>query len=369
MVSRSNRASVVGYYGMSNYGDDLFLEAIRGASGELMPGLRIRVVGGFAALEPRKRSLEGLKARLYASNSTAGAAYRLALGIYAVATSGTIVLGGGSVLWGVTGVREIQRRMSNMLTTRFMAFGVSIGPFASLSDRDNVTRFVRVFDRVVVRDASSLVLGRSMRPMAEVSLGGDLAALYNPPPETRVRDSATRRIGFSVCAYPGFGVDDAARAARALAAALKHTRKDGITDEVVVLALNNHRDSGDDTLATAAQMALSEQSINSSVARYADYGVAGTWHLISSLDALLAVRLHAAITAYLTSVPFALVEYHSKCTDFVDDIAQPLHLRLETTSSSDRLYDVLVDLFTAPTAPELSPQSYRARAARAYVKA
>jgi polysaccharide pyruvyl transferase WcaK-like protein/O-antigen/teichoic acid export membrane protein len=368
--ARADRASVVGYYGMDNYGDDLFRDVVRASANRLLPGLRIRFVGDFRGSARMTRSLAGVAHRLYASNSRSGSAFRLALGLHAAVTSRVIVLGGGSVLWGMTGVREVQRKAAKILGTRFLALGVSIGPFTTQEDRAAVTDFVKTFDRLVVRDDSSFVLGQEMRPEAETLMGGDLAALYDPPTQqSGARDHAVRRIGFSVCAFAGFGVTEAAEAAKTLAAALAATRPAGVRDEVVIFALNNHRDSGDDALAVSAHEALSESMTPSTIARYSDLGVADTWQSISSLDALLAVRLHAAITAYLTSVPFALLEYHAKCTDFLDDVGQPGHLRVSGNPSSDQLNHALVRLLGAPAAPGLSPDAYRRRAIETYVGA
>ena len=45
-----------------------------------------------------------------------------------------------------------------------------------------------------------------------------------------------------------------------------------------------------------------------------------TWEELSKCDAFFGVRLHSGIFSYVAQIPFGLIEYHRKCTDFLNEI-------------------------------------------------
>ena len=53
-----------------------------------------------------------------------------------------------------------------------------------------------------------------------------------------------------------------------------------------------------------------------------------TIHILSSCDAVLSVRLHGAILSSVVNVPSLLVEYHTKCTDYLNDMDIDLKWRI-----------------------------------------
>jgi polysaccharide pyruvyl transferase WcaK-like protein len=80
--------------------------------------------------------------------------------------------------------------------------------------------------------------------------------------------------------------------------------------------------------------------------------------------------MHAGITAYLTGVPFALVEYERKCTDYLDDIGQPASLRLGGDLSDPAQVEQVIDrLFRREGQPSLAPQTYSSEAAMNFTRA
>ena len=58
--------------------------------------------------------------------------------------------------------------------------------------------------------------------------------------------------------------------------------------------------------------------------------VVSTLEAIRGCTAVIGVRLHSCILAYSVGVPFVLVDYHSKCGDFLETIGAP-HARADTT--------------------------------------
>jgi polysaccharide pyruvyl transferase WcaK-like protein len=96
----------------------------------------------------------------------------------------------------------------------------------------------------------------------------------------------------------------------------------------------------------------------------------GCWHSLAACDAVLCVRMHAGITAYLNNVPFALVEYHEKCTDFLDDIGQPSSLRITANAADpDKVVALIERLLRRDGHPTLSPETYALEAAANFTAA
>ena len=53
-----------------------------------------------------------------------------------------------------------------------------------------------------------------------------------------------------------------------------------------------------------------------------------TWDAISKCNLMISTRLHASIFACYANVPFILIEYHKKCSDFLNDVGQQEEYRV-----------------------------------------
>ena len=85
---------------------------------------------------------------------------------------------------------------------------------------------------------------------------------------------------------------------------------------------------------------------------------------------MLSVRLHGAITAYLCGVPFALLEYHRKCTDFLEDIGQAEELRIGSKGADAcTVTNLLQRLSEHPPTPSLPSSHYSRDAAASFTSA
>lgn len=358
---KSPQAFVVGYYGMSNYGDDLFNDVLRHGASQILPSHRVRVA---SAPSPRARGpLARMFRRIEASDSVAGSVWRLIHGLILLRAR-MIILGGGSVLSEMKGVREVQSKLARFTRTRFQAWGVSLGPFPSPRDFESVAAFLRRMDRVIVRDRRSLKVANEMGVVA--AMGGDLAALYadQHPRSPRSTSHTHRRIGLALCNTPASPID-VNSLADSLAAAISDSPSHR-EDLVVVLVLNNHPVHGDEEISVQAADRLKSHGLPVLMIRHSEADVGVIWSAIDELDALVAVRLHAAVSAYLTSVPFLLVEYHPKCSDFLDDVRQDAGLRVPRNAAITDVRTGLSNLLSDPVAPGMPAGDYVARAVRTY---
>lgn len=354
-LKRRNRVRVVGYYGMGNFGDDLFGEVILARANQMFPGREVKIVGKGA----QKRVPQ------YSSSSAIGAMLRLLDGVLAQVRAQTIVLGGGSVLMGLHGVRRVQWLWRRFASTKFESLGVSIGPFPTSRDATDVAEFLRWNTRVVVRDEESLETARMLGIGDLVKHGGDLAALFESD-QRATREAGSRTIGLALCNFPGYE-DVEQTLLDSLVRAIATTSTPERDDEVVIISLNSHARKGDDEISRRASEVLRRRGIANRLLRYTDLGVQSTWETIASLHAMVAVRLHAAIPAYLERVPFALLEYQQKCASFCDDIGQADGLRLKLLDEPEAFDQALSTLLDQPAVPRMDPGRYVERAEATYL--
>ncbi len=135
---------------------------------------------------------------------------------------------------------------------------------------------------------------------------------------------------------------------------------------VRLLTLNNHPVHGDDELVSIAARDLAARGICVEIVSRADVGVAAMWDAIQTCTAIVAVRLHAAIPAYLCNVPFVLHEYHRKCSDFLHDVGQQAELRIDSETPVSQIKEAIAAALGGGSQPRLNASDYRARAVQAF---
>ncbi len=358
---------VVGFYGVSNYGDDLFCEAINLSSDRLFPGEKVRIVSPVDLSGRGRPKLPRWLTRYFGSSGVAGILSRLVTGLYIAVRGDLIVMGGGSVLSDVHGVRRLQQLVARLTGVRFAALGVSLGPFTDDVSRNRVAAFANTFERLVVRDRESVEQAGDMGLTEKCVLGGDLASLYPRAGQHRATLSDGRkRIMVIPCRYEGFRP---AELARGVASALEENSLSSDDVGISVLSVNNHDAYGDDALAAELVTELKALGHRPTGLNYEDLGVKETWDLIAVQDAVISGRLHGGITAYLASVPYTLIEYHTKCKDFNDDVGLPPERRIAPQFVAEDVSVALTDLLRGPQlGTQVRPADYVAEAQRAYLQ-
>lgn len=339
-----------GYYGMANFGDDLFRDAVREGASALWPQADLKFVA------PDVDSPDWVKA-LYARHSRAGSMLR-ALTAARALSSGHIAYCGGSLFQDVRGVRTIHRLAATLNIGRFEALGVSVGPFASQQAEERVQNFMGRFERIVVRDVESheWLANCGLRS----SLGGDIAALSD-----KLNDygSCEQRGGVAIapCGTAGAFTDSYVQG---VVHAVRVARQRGVSD-VNVVALNSHPVNGDFAVCRALSEALERDGAKARIIDYSDVGISGVIEILSSSKLVIATRLHAGIVAYLTETPVVLVAYHRKSIDFAKDVGLSPASVVGTSSLLDEWEGAME---SATAQPSMTAEVYRERAIDAYFK-
>jgi polysaccharide pyruvyl transferase WcaK-like protein len=361
-----------GYYGFSNYGDELFnLASVLGAR-RWWPDHPLDILGApVHGIDAKFRVPAWFPPALYTAPHFGGKMSRLAYLAAALLTRDLIVYAGGSTLSYSSILKKIQRIAAERSWTKFAAIGVSIGPFADAADQEEAARFLRRFTFISVRDKQSIALLEEMKvpltPLFARDLVGALPLLL---PANDQKQKAAKTLGVSVCNYESYTGGDAAQEQRRNEALFegisRHAKREGTL--VRIFCLNTNPRWGDMALSRQLQAYLRERGTESEIISCQN-NLIGTWHGLASCAAVLCVRLHAGITAYLTHVPFALAEYHRKCTDYLDDIGQPASLRIPANLTDPaRVDEVINELFRGEAKPTLAPETYSAEAARNFTE-
>lgn len=375
-AKKNNKIVFTGYYGMSNFGDDLFGLVCAGGATKFWPHSKTRLLSTFIDGSDAEFTIPNWFNRdLYASTGLLGAGSRLMFALSEACRSQMFILGGGSVLSSQSsGVRDLIYKTSHITKLRFAALGVSIGPFASLAEEKGAKEFLSGFEYISVRDSVSYQLAESFSLDCPVIMAGDLAGLVPVLFDTKKECVKYGRptLGVSLCNYESIiGGDKRLEQERnqvLINAVINVAKRFGA--RVEVFSLNNHQQFGDDILAESIGSRLSKEGIEFKLNRHIELGFFEVWKRIACCDAFISVRLHGAIAAYLNEVPFALVEYHKKCGDFLDDIGQSTDLRLSGTSTdSENIEKVLEKLFLGDLPPTLNAQHYSQRACDHYFHA
>jgi polysaccharide pyruvyl transferase WcaK-like protein len=311
---------------------------------------------------------------LYTAPEFHGKLSRLSFLAMAMLTRDLIVYAGGSTLSYGSIMKKVQRVAAERGTTQFAGIGVSIGPFADDADEAEAARFLRKFTYFSVRDKKSVAMLEKMRvpvkPLLARDLAGVLPMLLPPAKPEPAATPQPPTLGISLCNHERFTGGDTAREARRDAALVegivRFARREPM--RLRIFCLNAHPLWGDMAFSRQLQARLQECGVAAELVS-AENNLLGCWHGLAACTAVFSVRLHGGITAYVCGVPFSLIEYHVKCTDFLDDIGQPADLRLGVDLSDPAEVErVLERLFRQPAKPTLPRETYTAEAALNYTQ-
>jgi polysaccharide pyruvyl transferase WcaK-like protein len=113
-----------------------------------------------------------------------------------------------------------------------------------------------------------------------------------------------------------------------VAEAIRTCARAGAVDHVVLIDFNGHPQFGDDAIHAELAHRL-ENCVSTERVRYCDDPVA-VMRRIATLRGMLAMRLHAAIFAFCTSVPAVLLSYHEKCREWARMVGAPMDQTMDT---------------------------------------
>ncbi len=331
---------ISGYYGFANIGDEAILATL---VQELGAGHRLVVLSA----DPTTTWTE------YPSHDVQ-AIPRMDPGAIWKALEGAdlLVSGGGGLMQDVTGWKSIPYYGLIMLLARLrrvpvMVFAQGVGPLNRRWSRWLVRFFFGLAARITVRDRDSVALLEKLGLRSDrVQLTADPVLCLEPDPRM-TRESIMTRVGLdpskpvvAVALRPWWGFTE--RTFKCVTSVLaEFAREQGVQ----VLFLPFHP-SHDGRLAQEMSLALGE--------RPADLAVASArWHwplspaqmqgLLSNVDMVFGMRLHALIMAVSTGVPAVGVVYDPKVEHLCNQWELPRIDSVEGLQDDHRLLAVLTE--------------------------
>ncbi len=335
-----------GFYGQLNTGDDAFVEVASWGS-RLYWGIdNVRFLAKRNNLPSTDRPLKG-----YPITFPKTYKYQDS---FLLSNSRYLISAGGSTIHGKlskSGIKykALQKKL-NGDNIKVGGIGVSIGPFKNSEDERSVVHYLKNIDFLALRDEKSFQFANSLNLPYKPINAFDLAALLPEVYQKQVGNANhiknTRpTIGVSVCpveSIVGGNIQDEVKRNSKMISLLKEIEANlDVNFKFYIINGNKNIGDLDLTKATIAAVAPKYYQIEDYTKKTEQ-----VWTSISNCDFVLSTRLHAAIFACFAEVPFMLVEYHRKCSDFLDNIGYRHEYRLgdadfETKCKAQEIIDVL----------------------------
>lgn len=360
-TSRSSKTLVFGYHGKSNFGDDLFVEAMEEFGGAI---LNADVVEFMRTSRPKRGSLARAWHSATSGTSRMAAPLRAAELLWKLLRARNVAFCGGSLFVRPSGAHLILYVLTRMKLCTLSAYGVSVGPIQATGRGKAVLEYlVENCEPLIVRDRASLERLPVTASRQAAALGGDLAALHSGISNATSSETASRP-GDYVLFIPCSTASNNHASAKLLANSLS-----GV-DRVIVLSVNSNMDVGDDQLAIDCAQLIGDSGFASTAVMYSDVQTDGAIRYIANAKFVISARLHGAIAAYLMSVPFAIQSYHSKCDDFASDIGLKKE-RLLTSDATPATWKRAVEDLSAnlSAGTSVEPSTYKSKALSIYLHA
>lgn len=329
-------------YDFRNVGDDAFMAVLAEQMLRITPSPQVRLTSGYA---PEGCRCERVVPIYRGMGRWRGAP--LARLLKHGTNLDALVLCGGSVLHeGCHFDREaLKLRALRMLNPglRTAVLGVSIGPLHSSRQIRRLVGYLNRFDYVSVRDEPSWQFLQSQPMRVAVERHFDLAALLLDEAHADLRSASPRTtrttrarsardegvtIGLAPCHVQRYrGGDptvDNVRCEKIAEALRLLSRRYRL--RVRFFEFNGHDVQGDQAAIEAISRGLGEAE--SEVVRYRP-NPRDFLDEVGRCDALIAMRLHSAVFAFLKNTALVSLAYHPKCVGFSQDIGLPARRLLD----------------------------------------
>lgn len=306
--------TVLGYYGMKNFGDDLFGYAISYASKGRSDTKISLLCPPISGLDESFYVNGRANKYFYEHQSLLGKAVRAYYLNKSLKTK-SIIFGGGSVFSSSpSNARDYIDKRAKAI--ELSALGVSIGPFNNSHDENKMIEFLKKFRYISLRDELSYQMAMSYNLDTKVVKSADLAATL--PPCLKTNSGTIKTIAFVPCNFDNNSKASIAYCDAFVKAVIKLKKE--INFKVTLLNINYSNHHGDGFLVKYTKNLLQKNDMKVSVLDYSQFSVVGYWHEFSNFNYCVSVRLHGAITSLVNNIDFSLFEYHDKCTAFLNEI-------------------------------------------------
>lgn len=311
----------IGWYGHRNTGDDILASTI---------AFGLNKYGGHEVCIPIYQSLVVSERRppfVLGNVSKRFPGHRTLLKFWKKWQSDTLVFGGGSLFSEITsgGIYTLEHKLSlirNWKKIKRSVWGVSVsvGPVISKQGAKILTEMLKEFDYLLVRDADSLDLVQELGGTAKLSFDPGVLLERVGLPRLNIlpihKNSDVKRIGISLC-----NIQEHNKASEEN----NRTREDYIITslksisqnmplEVYLLEFSDNSLTGERKIWERIKDKLNDKMTITHIS-YCENPLL-VYQKIKECDAVIVMRLHASILAYIGKIPQIMLAYHPKCYGF-----------------------------------------------------
>lgn len=239
--------------------------------------------------------------------------------------SDLLIFGGGSIFHDSKNTQYFDALYSNFKKQggkKAGSLGVSVGPFPNEHSKIVNLKFLESLDFVVVRDEKSFNILRENDLQTNYIKAIDLAILYPRYFSLKLQEKKNK-IGVSLRSK-----HHSADELKKLADALIEMQKQ-MPQHTFVLYQFCAYESLDDIIEINQLVKLISNKVKYEVFDFT-LDTIKFYESISSLDLMIATRLHAAIMAYTVNTPTVILSYHEKCREFADMVGMDQSLILNS---------------------------------------
>lgn len=292
-----------GYYGYNNLGDDIFVHIAKW----YCESLDQQAIPIFVGKDLPKGITYKKVNNKYIKN---------AFELYYLFKADYIIYWGGSTFENIDGIRNLKYwiKRFNFITKKFLAFGVSIGPFKHKDDKNNVIKLLSKSKYIGVRDYKSLEYDYDYNFTFDLAILSPLVF----PIEKRKNEVKENIIGINF--NKTSNIDEYYEFVRNFC-----IREEDKIDRIKIFVFNKY----EKTEKKYSEDLEKELKANGLYVDFIPYNIETEEFIKEFVDInfLFGTRLHSGILAYSYDIKFVLNEYHEKCTSFVETINNPIRYR------------------------------------------
>lgn len=307
-----------GYYGFKNAGDDAFVEVAAWGGKKYWDCSNNYFFG--KSLPKTMTPIKSLKMK---PNFKGMDRMRM---LYSLIGTDYFISAGGSTFTEVPfhSNKILAKHFSVHTNLRLGAIGVSIGPFENLLVEKKVGAYLKSLKFLTLRDKISydyaVNLHLPYKPVQAFDLAALLPQIYN---FNKIKKESTNKkiVGVSICNYERYRGKPLHKERKRFHffQELLVSLSENPQIHFKVFIFNAHPKVGDSQVTENLIEKLPEKRLT--IIPY-QQEIKKTWMDVASCDCMISTRMHASIFACYSQVPFFLIEYHRKCTDFLNDVGQ-----------------------------------------------
>lgn len=324
---KTKTATVVGYHGYQNLGDDIFRRVV---CQWLNDSLDINKC--YLSTKNVFTSIPTSRMKVIPFNTPIISINRLLWGnVFSKALrSNVLIFSAGSIFtvqpfFLIYLVLRLLRLLRGK-NLKILAIGVSIGPFRNSRDQYWCLKGLALMDQVLVRDSQSKLLIEMSEEVATVIPSFDLALNWNIRPPSPGLISRTPLLGIAVTERAlGSCKTDHTFNCDAITEALHHILTKFTKVQIRILCVCNDGQYGDRLISQHFYDILANRWNNRvETVYYENDKVEEMQNLIAECASLVSARMHAGIVGMLASIPVYQISYAEKIRNFY------LHSELST---------------------------------------